>query len=205
MPQRIRLVPAAIVAVALFLALSPGAWAQMYRWTDERGQAHYGQGLDSVPERYRGNARLLNLPAVPSTPSPGAGTGVPPVGSELARIPFSPGKAIWVQASINGGGSANLMLDTGASVTVISPRVLSQLGVSMREAQRSGIRGVTGTADTLSVTLDSLEVGQAKAAPIQVVSHDVGFEGDGLLGRDFLDRFQLTIDNRGGVVTLSPK
>jgi hypothetical protein len=38
-----------------------------------------------------------------------------------------------------------------------------------------------------------------------VVSHDTGFRGDGLLGRDFLDHFSVTIDNGAGVVTLTPK
>jgi hypothetical protein len=33
----------------------------------------------------------------------------------------------------------------------------------------------------------------------------VQMEGDGLLGRDFLDAFHVTIDAARGLVTLSPK
>jgi hypothetical protein len=39
-----------------------------------------------------------------------------------------------------------------------------------------------------------------------VISHDIEQEGvDGLLGRDFLDQFKVSIDSREGVVTLGPK
>jgi len=39
-----------------------------------------------------------------------------------------------------------------------------------------------------------------------VVSHDSELgQGDGLLGRDFLDRFTVNIDNAAGIVTLTPR
>ena len=194
-----------LVSLALLLAvlgIVPAASAQMYRWTDDRGQVHYGQGLDSVPQQYRDSARLLSFPAAPPEPKP-AGSATP---SGTAQIRFTPGQPIWVSARINDTGSAQLMLDTGASVTTISPRVLAQLGVSSRSATRGSIRGVTGTADALLVVVDSIEVAGATAGPIRVVSHDSELgQGDGLLGRDFLDRFTVNIDNAAGIVTLTPR
>jgi len=202
-----RTVPLLLVLVAL--ALPPDAAAQMYRWTDDRGSVFYTQGIDSVPDRYRAGARSIGAASAPepavSAPKPGApaaGTATVP---GVTRITFTPGKPIMVKARINEGGTADLMLDTGAQVTVINPRVLAALGVSMREAGRSVIRGVTGSSDALSVDLASLEVAGARVGPLRVVSHDVGFEADGLLGRDFLDRFTVNIDNRAGVVTLAPR
>jgi len=49
--------------------------------------------------------------------------------------------------------------------------------------------------------------------PLIVISHDTGFglekfgleKMDGLLGRDFLDNFTITVDNAAGVLTLTPK
>ena len=194
-----------LFSLALLLAvlgIVPEASAQMYRWTDDRGQVHYGQGLDSVPRQYRDSARLLSFPAAPPEPKP-AGSATPP---GTAQIRFTPGQPIWVSARINDTGSAQLMLDTGASVTTISPRVLEQLGVSSRSAVRGSIRGVTGTADALLVVLDSIEVAGATAGPMRVVSHDSELgQGDGLLGRDFLDRFTVNIDNAAGIVTLTPR
>jgi hypothetical protein len=55
------------------------------------------------------------------------------------------------------------------------------------------------------VAIESLEVGQARIGRMVVASYDVAGAGDGLLGRDFLDRFTVTIDSTNGVVTLAPK
>jgi predicted aspartyl protease len=177
----------------------------MYRWTDEQGGIHYSQGIDSVPERFRSKARLLAYPDRPATPaaSPSPAEGE---ASRATQIPFTPGKPIMVSAKINGGGSAQLMLDTGASVTVINPRVLAGMGIGSREALRGSVRSATGTADVLFVPVQSIAVGGARSGPLRVAAHDVDLgEGDGLLGRDFLDQFTVNIDNTAGVVTISPK
>ncbi|HEV8585184.1 MAG TPA: DUF4124 domain-containing protein [Methylomirabilota bacterium] len=43
-----------LFGVALVLAAWAGAaHAQLYRWVDEQGVAHYGHGIDAVPERFR--------------------------------------------------------------------------------------------------------------------------------------------------------
>lgn len=181
------------------------AWAQMYRWTDEQGGIHYSQGIYSVPERFRSKAQLLAYPERPASPaaSPSPAEGET---SRVTRIPFTPGKAIMVSAKINGEGSAQLMLDTGASVTVINPRVLAGMGIGSREAVRGTVKGATGTAHVLFVPVESIEVGGARSGPLRVAAHDVELgQGDGLLGRDFLDQFTVNIDSTAGVVTISPK
>jgi predicted aspartyl protease len=177
----------------------------MYRWSDEQGGIHYSQGIYSVPERFRSKAQLLAYPERPAapaeSPSPAGGEA-----SKVTRISFTPGKPIMVSAKINGEGSAQLMLDTGASVTVINPRVLAGMGIGSREAVRGSVRGATGTADVLFVPVQSIEVGGARSGPLRVAAHDVDLgQGDGLLGRDFLDQFEVNIDSTAGVVTISPK
>jgi hypothetical protein len=78
--------------------------------------------------------------------------------------------------------------------------------VNYRDAQRGSIRGVTGEASVLAVRVESIEASGARSGPLLVVSHDTGFgQGDGLLGRDFLDQFSVNIDNAAGVVTLTPR
>jgi hypothetical protein len=43
-------------------------------------------------------------------------------------------------------------------------------------------------------------------APLGVIAYDLLLrEGDGLLGRDFLDRFKVSIDIEARVVILSPR
>jgi hypothetical protein len=206
--------PTPILLVSLLLGgilvAAPGpVSAQIYRWTDERGDTRYSQGINSVPPQSRGSAVIMSTPSQPPPSAPAAAEapsdGGAPAG--VARIPFIPGRPIVVNARINGSGSAQLILDTGAQGTVISPTALAALGVSYRNAARGTIRGVTGETSVLAVRIENIEVEGARFGPLMVISHDAGLGSgtDGLLGRDFLDNFIVTIDSSNRVVTLTPK
>jgi len=181
------------------------AQSAIYRWTDASGEVHFTQGLDSVPQAYRPRAVLIGHDR-PSGP-----TSIPNVDPvrRSAQVSFTPGQPIMVTARINDAGSARLMLDTGAARTVINPSVLSRLGVSYANVARAALKGVTGDPELVdAVTLDSIEIDGARHGPLLVISHDTGFgpqRGDGLLGRDYLDNFTITIDNNAGLLTLTPK
>ena len=65
---------------------------------------------------------------------------------------------------------------------------------------------MTGAADVKAVVIESLEIGEARVGRLRVLAYEMGQSGhDGLLGRDYLDQFQLAIDTSRGIVTLSPK
>jgi predicted aspartyl protease len=180
------------------------ALAEMYRWTDDQGSVHYTQGMDSVPARFRPNAQMMAFPERPAAPVASSSPGEAAAGS--TRIPFTPGKPIMVSAKVNGGSAANLMLDTGASVTVINPRVLAGMGIGSTQAVRGSVKGATGSADVLFVPIQSIEVGSSRSGPLRIAAHDVDLsQGDGLLGRDFLDQFKVIIDSTAGIVTIAPK
>jgi predicted aspartyl protease len=187
------------------LGLGSGpAVAQMYRWTDDQGSVHYTQGLDSVPDRQRPKAQMMVFPERPAAPA--AAPAESASAGTATKIPFTPGKPIMVAAKVNGGSAANLMLDTGASVTVINPRVLAAMGIGSSQALRGSVKGATGSADVLFVPIQSIEVGSARSGPLRIAAHDVDLsQGDGLLGRDFLDQFTVTIDSTAGIVTIAPK
>ena len=193
----------ALTAALVGLLVEPEvAAAQIYRWADAEGAIHFSQGIESVPVRFRSSAVIIahDRPAPPSEP-----IAAPPASGQ---VKFTPGQPIMVTARINDAGSARLMLDTGAARTVINPAVLATLGVSYDNSQRGTLKGVTGDALVQAVRVESLDVSGAKYGPLLVVSHDTGFgpeRGDGLLGRDFLDNFSVTIDNVLGTVTLTPK
>src|SRR5262245_54459275 len=187
------------------LGTSASAQSAIYRCVDASGEVRSTQGLDSGPHAYRTRAVVIGHDK-PSEP-----TSLPSQ-SPLRRsgqISFTPGQPIMVTARINDGGSAKLMLDTGAARTVINPAVLSALGVSYKNVVRAALKGVTGGPELVeAVTLDSIEVDGARHGALLVISHDTGFgphRGDGLLGRDYLDNFTITIDNTAGLVTLTPK
>lgn len=199
----LRATVAAVLLIEVLAIEAPPAGAQMYRWTDDQGNSHYSQGLDSVPERFRATARELLYRSAPA-PSP---SSAPPGESASTVIKFTPGQRIYVDARINGGTSVHLILDTGADRTVITPRALFAAGVSTGVAGAVGkIRGATGTADVEAYNIDSLQVGNARVDKMLVISHDINeSDTDGLLGRDFLDQFKVTIDNATGQLTLGPK
>lgn len=197
-----------LAALAAVLLTAPfAAWAQIYRWTDDQGKTYYSDGIQSIPSRYRATAVPIgfNTPAAPAGQSAGSSSPAAPAGP--TKIQFTPGRPIMVTARINGSGTAQLELDTGASITTINPTVLSALGISYRDARKGSIKGVTGEANVLAVQVESIDVSGATFGPLWVVSHDAGFGPgrDGLLGRDFLDHFAVNIDNAAGLVTLTPK
>ena len=190
-------------------AITPAS-AQIYRWTDERGEVRFSQGIHSVPPQFRGGAVIVGSPSpAPPPPAPATSEAAAPSAAPtgVARIPFTPGQPIMVSAKINGGGTTQLILDTGAQGTLISPTALAAMGISYRDAVRGSIKGVTGDANVLAVRVESIEVEGARVGPLMVVSHDSGLGAgrDGLLGRDFLDHFIVTIDSAARVVTLTPK
>jgi predicted aspartyl protease len=198
-----------VTALLVLLALWPSvAFAQIYRWLDERGTPHYAEGIDNVPARYRGTAAPLSMrnspPSVADTPGASAATGG--AGTEIR---FVPGKHIVVEARINGGASVKLILDTGAAGTLISPRALAAAGVSLtREARTARTRGVARDTEVevQQVAVESLQVGDARVANMVVSSYFLFMPAAAaLLGQDFLGNFNVSIDAGAGVVKLTKK
>jgi Aspartyl protease len=119
-------------------------------------------------------------------------------------IAFRPGHPIYVDARVNGRTPARLVLDTGADSTVIAPDVLNAAGASV--TGQTTLLGVTGQATVGIHDVAALEIGNVKVGPLKVLAHHAANPAaDGLLGRDFLDRFTVTIDSAGGRVTLTPR
>jgi Aspartyl protease/Domain of unknown function (DUF4124) len=196
------------IAACLLIAISPrNAHAQYYRYTDERGQNHYVDGLEKVPAPLRGSAVPLGLRNAPVTPPDSAApTPARPAGGAVVK--YTPGQRIMVDVKINGSFTAPLLLDTGADRTMISPRTLQAAGVAITRPVATGnITGATGTDRINYVFVDSLEVGEARVGRMPVGSYELAGTGagDGLLGRDFLDQFKITFDAAKGEVHLAPK
>jgi len=119
-------------------------------------------------------------------------------------IPFTPGQPIYVDARVNGRTPVRLVLDTGADSTVIALDVLNAAGASLMG--HTTLLGVTGQAAVGIHDVASLEIGNVKVGPLKVLAHHPADQAaDGLLGRDFLERFTVTIDSAAGRVTLAPR
>ena len=118
---------------------------------------------------------------------------------------MTPGSPVLVSAKINGAEPIILILDTGSDRTLIASSVLRKLGISTENAPRALIKGVTGMNYANAVWVSSVEVGEAKVGPLLIIAHDAELKAaDGLLGRDFIANFNVTIDSKERVVTLQP-
>ena len=198
-----------LVIVVLLLLAAPAS-AELYRWTDGDGIAHYTNSPDSVPAAYR--TTVVELVA----PSPRPGEAATPDAS--TAIVFASGAPIIALAHLNGV-PLRLLVDTGASRTLISPAALTRAGYPPGGGRVIRIAGVTGTALAREVTVPALEVSNARVGPITVLAYAVGpGEGpaasaasvpadavDGLLGRDVLQFFTLAVDTAAGQAVLKPR
>jgi len=116
--------------------------------------------------------------------------GEPPLGDiSLTRR----GNQYLVDVTVDGSASATLMLDTGASTTILSPGLVGRLGYQPdeREARFSTAGGLV-TAPVIEI--ESLAVEDASTGPLTVGVISIA-EGqvDGLLGMDFLSRFDYAL------------
>lgn len=190
---------AALVGLlAALVCVTAPATAQLYRWTDAGGTVYYTTDLASIPSAYRESARDIGAP----TPGPPGPTSAPePAG---VAIPYTGGPLV-VDAWLNGV-PLRLLLDTGADRTLISPAAMSRAGFSVAAGPTVQIRGVTGNAVAPLVSVPRLDLAGSRVGPLAVVVHDLtGDDVDGLLGRDVLDSFTLTVDAASERAILAPR
>ncbi len=104
---------------------------------------------------------------------------------------------------INGAWTGPLLLDTGASVTLISPAVARAAGVTVGPDTPVGeVQGIAGRTRGHIVTLSSIQVGEIEARGVRAVVADLPEGLQGLLGNSFLARYTFTLDPREGALRL---
>lgn len=202
-----------LCALLALAALGPvAASAQMFRWEEPDGTVHFSNAPDDATDAPRSDGAAPTAADAPPVAGPdGAAAGPRPetvtAARALTRIAYSPGAPIIVSARIGEAGApVSLILDTGADRTVVTPQALSRLGISTANAHPALILGVTGAGQADVVQVSSVQVGEARVGPLGIVAHDAELpQAEGLLGRDFLEQFTVTIDARDQIVILSPK
>ena len=186
--------------------VAPAAAQQLYTWTDENGVLHYTADPWSIPPKYRPD----DLPKQPPAPAPITAELTPSiVGSKAATVvQFTPGDPIVVSARLNGV-PMTLLLDTGADRTLVSPAAAARAGYERTIVPGGSsvrILGVTGSVVAAQVIAPVFDIAGARLGPLWLIVHDAGLGGvDGLLGRDVLDAFTVTIDAAAGRATLIPR
>ena len=130
----------------------------------------------------------------------------------MPRITYDPtGSSIVIDLLLESvDGMSNLLvpvvLDTGASVTIIASDVLIRLGYDPANPRLERQRIITGSGVEYArrVTVRSATAIGQKVTDLEVLCHDLPAESgvDGLLGVNFLRHFRLTVRFRKGIIEL---
>ncbi len=103
--------------------------------------------------------------------------------------------------------TADLMLDTGATGSLIGSQMLLDAGYDPDAATtRSLIVTASGSINVPVLRVQRFRAFGKQALNFQVIRHDLppALHVDGLLGLDFLRRYRLSVDFPGGFVSLRP-
>ena len=126
--------------------------------------------------------------------------------TEVVGIPLQrSGNHFIVEARPAEGRSIQLLIDTGASLTILTPGVLTQRGIRYQDTGRTGtFNTANGPVEAPIYTLDALAVGDwyVRQLDIGVMDLGAGTGVDGLLGMNFLNHFQFFIDQNESMLRL---
>lgn len=127
---------------------------------------------------------------------------------EKIELRFTPGSGrIPVTAVLNGSIEQRFVLDTGASTVTVPYSTIRALGIRIGP---NNPRRKTSTAGGMvvapEVVLSSIEIAGWDTRNVRALVLDIPSQpGLGLLGLNYLRRFQMEINNNEGVVLLKPR
>ncbi len=154
--------------VFLFLSVViPSGSADLYRWVDERGVLHFSDNERNIPPQFEEDVSKIRGLS-PSRPSNN------PAFTGRAAVPLKKkGITAVVEARINSTTTANFILDTGASYTVISEQVTKELKIDLEKKHpKIWLQTPNGIIDFPLVTPDSIEVSGLRVDDLGATVHD---------------------------------
>ena len=111
-------------------------------------------------------------------------------------VPLEHGLGVWIaRVVLNGSRTGRFLVDTGSSVTVLSPTLAADLGIAGGpDGTPVELQTLGGRTAGTPATVCSLRVGTLELRDAPVFLHDPGPGLDGILGNTFLSRYQVTVD-----------
>ena len=110
-----------------------------------------------------------------------------------------------VDALLNNEKKVKLLLDTGASKIVIHESIINELEHTIINNSIE-IKTAGGIVEASLVSIASIFVGEAFVKKIKIISSGIKNEKfDGLLGMNFLEKFDFYIDQQNSILHLNPK
>lgn len=120
--------------------------------------------------------------------------------SDPEEVEFSKtSEGIIVNAVLNKKARASLILDTGASLVLLSPGIGKELGLETSALKKGIIAKISladgSEADARLIILENVNIGGVEAKNVEgAVLLNEGVKHDGLLGRSFLNKFNFQVD-----------
>jgi|KBSMisStandDraft_5_1062788.scaffolds.fasta_scaffold08264_6 clan AA aspartic protease (TIGR02281 family) len=163
----------------------------------------------------KSNSSKLPVAPIPAVPGPIEGRKVMPEAqstspaNHIVEVPLQQvGHLFVVTVKLNGEQDARLIVDTGASHSVVSHRLAIELGLYSDLAMGTvTMNTVGGSVQAPLARIKSIRLAEAEVRDSVVVIHDLpdspgGVEG--LLGLSALREFQVTLDPTKKVLSLQP-
>jgi clan AA aspartic protease (TIGR02281 family) len=141
-------------------------------------------------------ASVVALPALTST-----------VITESVAFTSSPRGHVLAPVSIDGSQPLVFVLDTGAAKTSVTPSLAERLGLEEVLGERAPTLGIHGKTETPVVRIQSIAVGEVQIDNVQAIVLDLDhitrgdWHADGILGMDFLTRFDVRLDFGASLVS----
>ena len=167
-------------------------WMKQSASDDSKGIEKFFKSLPTEP-----SLSLSDVVQSSSSGGPGPNTFTVPI--------VVNGASVVVPVMFNGALKANLALDTGATITVVSSRIANILALSASAATK--VATVGGIITVSLARVRSLKVGDAEVQDLLVSVHDFSPDPriEGLLGLDFLKHFHVSLDSRRRLLVLGPR
>jgi predicted aspartyl protease len=180
-------------------------WSQAGTLQPADPQVHYLRGTALAQLGLRLSALEAFQTALRLDPSPGLARRVrddiarldrpPTAGAAGTTVSLEQGLGVWTtQVVLNETGRGRFLVDTGSSITMVSPKLAAKVGLTGATGPPVELHTVGGRTVGPAATVASLRVGDVELRDAPVVVHDPGPDFDGILGNTILARFRVTVD-----------
>ena len=111
------------------------------------------------------------------------------------------GSGHYMAAGAVNGAPTRFLVDTGATMVVISAREADRLKLAYKLAPQSVAQTANGRVSYRMVKLDRIKVGDVELQNIEAGVLEGGYDGPNLLGMSFLSRTEVSRDGQSMVLT----
>jgi clan AA aspartic protease (TIGR02281 family) len=117
------------------------------------------------------------------------------------EVPLDSNGSSWfVRATLNGNVSGTFLIDTGATLCVVTPTTARRLGFTPT-GEEVELRTANGVVRAPILRLRTIDVGNNRARDVAAVVHD-SVPVDGIIGLSYLNNFSYAVDPRKRVLRL---